>query len=205
MKRDRFVKGLLRMNGELSNLKTISFGLLGVVVVLSITLMTKSQVVTIVPPNLTETAWLDKNSASAPYMRAWSLYIAQSLGNANPATVDLVKQSIGPFLDATIYTEVMMRIDDQIDQIKRDRISLYFTPIRVITDPVAPGVFFIEGNQGLEGIVGAPVVKPVTFKISIDIKGYRPVITYLNIQQGKAVLPSIEAKQNHSRKGQERK
>lgn len=194
MKTREFKKGLLQMAGEISALKWIVIGLLGVIVILSATLMSRSQVVTIVPPNLTQTAWLDKNAASAPYMRAWAVYVAQSLGNANPASVDMVKDAIGPFLDASIYTEMMKRIDDQIDQIKRDRISLYFTPNRVITDPVAPGVFFVEGNQGLEGITGTPIIKPMTFQVNVDIKGYRPVITFVSISQGRAVLPSEAAK-----------
>lgn len=199
MKSREFKKGLLQMTGEISTLKWLVLGLLGVVAILSTTLMSRSQVVTIVPPNLTQTAWLDENAASAPYMRAWAVYVAQSLGNANPTSVDMVKDAIGPFLDAKIYTEMMKRIDDQIDQIKRDRISLYFTPNRVITDPIAPGVFYVEGNQGLEGISGAPVVKPMTFQVNVDIKGYRPVITYVNIAQGRAVLPSEAAK--HSGRG----
>lgn len=194
MKTRQFKKGLLQMSAENSTLKWFVIGLLGVVAIQAATLMSRSQVVTIVPPNLTQTTWLDENAASAPYMRAWAVYVAQSLGNANPTSVDMVKDAIGPFLDAKIYTEMMKRIDDQIDQIKRDRISLYFTPNRVITDPTAPGVFFVEGNQGLEGISGAPVVKPMTFQVNVDIKGYRPVITYVNIAQGKAVLPSEAAK-----------
>ncbi len=74
-------------------------------------------------------------------MKAWALYIADSFGNANPATLDLLKNSIGPFLDASIYTKVMKAMDDQIDQIKRDRISLSFNPVGVITDPLAVGTF----------------------------------------------------------------
>ncbi|WP_272654135.1 MULTISPECIES: TraE/TraK family type IV conjugative transfer system protein [unclassified Providencia] len=194
MKTQAFKKGLLQMTAEISTLKWVVLGLLGVVVILSATLMSRSQVVTIVPPNLTQTAWLDEHAASAPYMSAWAVYVAQSLGNANPSSVNMVKESIGPFLDAKIYNEMMKRIDDQIDQIKRDRISLYFTPNRVITDPAAPGTFFVEGNQGLEGITGQPVVKLMTFQINVDIKGYRPVITYVNIKQGKAILPSEAAK-----------
>ena len=114
----QFKKGLLQMAGEISALKWIVLGLLGVVVILSATLMSRSQVVTIIPPNLTQTAWLDENAASAPYMRAWAVYVAQSLGNANPTTVDMVKDAIGPFLDAKIYTETMKRIDDQISLMK---------------------------------------------------------------------------------------
>lgn len=194
MKVRTFRKGLLHMASEISTLKWLVLGLLGVVGILSMTLMSRSQVVTIIPPNLTQTAWLDENAASAPYMQAWAVYIAQSLGNSNPTTVDMAKDAIGPFLDARIYTEVMKRIDDQIDQIKRDRISLYFTPNRVITDSASPGVYYVEGNQGLEGISGPPVVKPMTYQVNVDIKGYRPVITYINISQGRAVLPSEAAK-----------
>ncbi|EOC0012244.1 TraE/TraK family type IV conjugative transfer system protein [Cronobacter turicensis] len=199
MKVREFKKGLLQMAGEISTYKAVVLGLIGIVAILSATLMSRSQVVAIVPPNLTQTAWLDENAASAPYMRAWAVYIAQTLGNANPSSVDMVKDAIGPFLDGKIYTETIKRIDDQIDQIKRDRISLYFTPNRVITDPVAPGTFYVEGNQGLEGISGAPVVKQMTFQINVDIKGYRPVITFINTSQGKAVLPSEAAK--HGVKG----
>lgn len=202
MKSIQFKKNLMQMTAEISTYKMAVLFLICIVAVQAATLMSRSQVVTIVPPNLTQTAWLDENAASAPYMQAWAVYVAQSLGNANPTSVDMVKNAIGPFLDAKIYTEMMKRIDDQIDQIKRDRISLYFTPNRVVSDPVAPGVFFIEGNQGLEGITGAPVVKPMTFQVNVDIKGYRPVITYVNIQQGKAQLPSEVAKRRGNSKTQ---
>ena len=202
MKSIQFKKNLMQMTAEISTYKMAVLFLICIVAVQAATLMSRSQVVTIVPPNLTQTAWLDENAASAPYMQAWAVYVAQSLGNANPTSVDMVKNAIGPFLDAKIYTEMMKRIDDQIDQIKRDRISLYFTPNRVVSDPVAPGVFFIEGNQGLEGITGAPVVKPMTFQVNVDIKGYRPVITYVNIQQGKAQLPSEVAKRRGKSKAQ---
>ncbi|WP_265524042.1 hypothetical protein [Providencia rustigianii] len=47
-----------------------------------------------------------------------------------------------------------------------------------------------QGSQGLEGITGNPIVKSVTFQMSIDVKGYRPVLTFINIKQGKAELPS---------------
>ncbi|WP_338090304.1 TraE/TraK family type IV conjugative transfer system protein [Photorhabdus luminescens] len=189
-----FEKGLLSLKGENKTLKFALLIAMFIAGILAITIMNRSQVVTIVPPNLTQTAWLDKNAASAPYMRAWAIYIAHSLGNATPASVDMLKEAIGPFLDANIYTPVMKRIDDQIDQIKRDRISLSFTPIRVITDPVAPGTFYVEGNQGLEGITGKPVTTPVNFQISIDIQGYRPIVTYININQGRSELPSDAAK-----------
>ncbi|KNC25809.1 hypothetical protein FF38_03572, partial [Lucilia cuprina] len=119
--------------------------------------MNRSQIVTIVPPNLTETTWLDEKTAGQPYMQAWAIYLANSMGNATPESVDMLKKSIGPFLDAGIYTQVMKRIDDQIDQIKRDRISLSFTPTRVYHDPKAPGTYFVEGSQGLEGIAGAAI------------------------------------------------
>ena len=204
MKREDLKKGLLSMKGENFTLKLLLLVSVLSIAILAGAIMARSQVVAIVPPNLTETSWLDKNAASAPYMRAWAVYIAQSMGNANPTTVDMLKDSIGPFLDASIYTQVMKRIDDQIDQIKRDRISLYFTPLRVISDPMSPGAFFVEGNQGLEGITGKPVIKLVTFQINIDIKGYRPVVTFINIKQGRAELPSDAAKNKNRKKKDEK-
>lgn len=190
MKSQDFKKGLLNMKGENTTLKLVLVVSIICIGILSTTLMNRSQIVTIVPPNLTETTWLDEKTAGQPYMQAWAIYLANSMGNATPESVDMLKKSIGPFLDAGIYTQVMKRIDDQIDQIKRDRISLSFTPTRVYHDPKAPDTYFVEGSQGLEGITGNPIVKSVTFQMSIDVKGYRPVLTFINIKQGKAELPS---------------
>ncbi|HEC8324745.1 TPA: traE family protein [Providencia rettgeri] len=190
MRSQDFKKGLLNMKGENTTLKLVLVVSIICIGILSATLMNRSQIVTIVPPNLTETTWLDEKTAGQPYMQAWAIYLANSMGNATPESVDMLKKSIGPFLDAGIYTQVMKRIDDQIDQIKRDRISLSFTPTRVYHDPKAPGTYFVEGSQALEGITGTPTVKSVTFQMSVDIKGYRPMLTFINIKQGKAELPS---------------
>lgn len=196
-----FRKGLVGLQSENKMMKMIAASMIMGNLILGYALVSKTQPITIVPPNLTETAWLDEKAASSSYMKAWALYIADSLGNANPASLDLLKKSIGPFLDASIYTKVMNAMDDQIDQIKRDRITLSFNPIGVVTDPLAVGTFYVSGNQTLEGITGKPVTTPVYYEISANVKGYRPIITFIEIKRGQPQLPTELEK----RKGQSQK
>ena len=194
-----FKKGLVGLQLENKSFKLIYASMILANLVLGYALLAKTQPITIIPPNLTETAWLDEKAASSSYMKAWALYIADSFGNANPATLDLLKNSIGPFLDASIYTKVMKAMDDQIDQIKRDRISLSFNPVGVITDPLAVGTFYVTGNQTLEGITGKPSTTPVYYEITVNVKGYRPIITFIEIKSGKPLLPSEEDKHKGQR------
>ena len=64
--------------------------------VLGYALLAKTQPIIIIPPNLTETAGLDEKAASSFYMKAWALYIADSFGNANPATFRFTQEFYRP-------------------------------------------------------------------------------------------------------------
>lgn len=96
MKSQDFKKGLLNMKGENTTLKLVLVVSIMCIGILSTTLMNRSQIVTIVPPNLTETTWLDEKTAGQPYMQAWAIYLTNSMGNATPDSVDMLKKSIGP-------------------------------------------------------------------------------------------------------------
>lgn len=66
-----FKKGLVGLQLENKSFKLIAASMILANLVLGYALLAKTQPITIIPPNLTETAWLDEKAASSSYMKAW--------------------------------------------------------------------------------------------------------------------------------------
>ncbi|WP_338885746.1 TraE/TraK family type IV conjugative transfer system protein [Xenorhabdus sp. TH1] len=168
-------------------------------IVLIVLVFTKNERVVIVPPNLTTTSWIDNNEGSTAYMQSWAGYIATLLGNANPTSVKFIKESLEPFLAPTNRGAIMQTIDDEIGKIKRDRVSVSFSPTKISSDPMAKGVYFVEGTQEIKSITGKKTAYSVTYIVTVFIKGYKPVVDNIRLKNGGVELPSNEAKKHEGK------
>lgn len=90
--------------------------------------MKKDQIITVVPPTLTETAWVSKTQSSSEYTTAWAMYVGMLLGNVTPENATIIKDALGPILHPDIYQSTMEVLDKQIFQIRQDRVTLSFEP-----------------------------------------------------------------------------
>ncbi|MDX1296691.1 MAG: TraE/TraK family type IV conjugative transfer system protein [Pseudomonas sp.] len=174
------------MRGENKFLR-LMLAVLGVgVMVSSCSALKKDQIITVVPPTLTEQAWVSKTQSSSEYTEAWALYIGMLLGNVTPANATIVKDALGPILDPEIYQSTMDVLDNQIFQIRQDRVSLSFEPQKVLRDNVNPNRFFITGRSISQGPAGEKRRTNRTYEIELRIQDYKPVLSWISTNAGDA-------------------
>jgi len=174
------------MRGENKFLRMIVAAMAVALVASSCSAMKKDQIITIVPPTLTDKAWVSQTQSSSEYTTAWAMYVGMLLGNVTPANATIIKDALGPILHPEIYQSTMEVLDKQIFQIRQDRVSLSFEPEKVLRDSVKENRFFITGNSISEGPAGGKRRTTRTYEIDLEIKNYKPVITWINTNSGDA-------------------
>lgn len=174
------------MRGENQFLRILLMVMAIAIIATSCSAMKKAQIITVVPPTLTETAWVSKTQSSSEYADAWALYIGMLLGNVTPANATLVKDALGSILDEEIYQSVMNVLDEQIYAIRQDRVSMSFEPQKVLRDKANENRFFITGSSIAEGPTGDKVRSTRTYEIELQIKNYKPVLSWINTNTGAA-------------------
>lgn len=182
---------------ETNNILTITNLCTAIVsIMLIILLFSKNERIIIVPPNLTTTSWIDANEGSTAYMRSWAGYIATLLGNTNPSSAPFIKESLEPFLAPTNRGAIMQTIDDETGKIRRNRVSVSFSPTKISSDPMAKGTYFVEGTQEIKSITGKAVSHSVTYIVTVFIKGYKPVVENIQLKSASVTLPTYVASEN---------
>lgn len=183
------------MRGENQFLRLIIAGLLVVNVVTATAALTRDEVITVVPPTLTEKAWLSKTSASFEYTESWAFFIAQLIGNVTPHNATVVKDALGPLLAQDIYQSVMQVLDQQIHQIRQDRVTLGFEPEKVLRDNVNPNKLYVTGRSVSQGPTGAKKRDSRTYEIELTVKDYKPVITWISTNTGDPKTSDVIARE----------
>lgn len=157
--------------------------LLAAVLVLSISVYSVDRTVVLVPPENSKTVAISRDAANVAFKQSWALYLVELVGNINPGNDDLVKDAIGPLLDSSIYREVVDVMEDQLNALKLDGISLSYEPREVFYEPQTRKVF-VTGVQTAAGPSGQPDRKTWSYELVIDIRRYRPVITHVTAYAG---------------------
>ena len=177
-------KSFSGLQGEVKFYRTALILLVFAQMVTSCASLRREEKVTVIPPTLTEKAWVSKTQASGEYTSAWALYLGMMLGNVNPDNADIIKEAIGPILDPSIYQDVMVVLDKQIQQIRQDRVSLSFEPKKVLRDNLNPSKFYVSGYSVAEGPAGDRKRENRTYEFELVIKDYRPNLTWMATTRG---------------------
>lgn len=167
--------------------KFMRIALLGVTILLFVQHCNSTQreeIITVVPPTMVESGWLSRSSSSSEYTDSWAMYLAMMLGNVNPANGTVVKETVGALLAPDIYQEVMSAMDNQIHQIRQDRVSLRFEPDKILRDADNPDRIYVTGRSVSEGVSGDKVRTSRTYEIDITIKNYKPQVHWLSTYAG---------------------
>ncbi len=167
-------------------------GLLALTVLLqTFAMMSREEVVVLVPPELTTEMRVASDQADLDYTKAWGLHIATLVGNITPGNGGFIKASIYPLLSPEVHDDVTTIIERQLDQLDRDRVALRFEPRRVFQkgDRV-----FVSG-YGVTSAVGGEEKSRTkrTYEIELEIKRHRPVILYMRTYQGDPQTDDREA------------
>lgn len=154
-------------------------GLICINILTALAALRTERSVILVPPGLTEETEVSRNRASQNFKEAWGMFVAQLLGNVTPGNVEFVRQSLSPMLSSGIYRSVMSGMAAQIEEIKREQVSLSFNPKEVLYEPETDKVF-VTGMLRMQGPGSKPVDRQRTYEMVIDINDYRPLIRHID-------------------------
>jgi conjugal transfer pilus assembly protein TraE len=136
-----------------------------------------------VPPILEGQVNVARDSASREVKEAWAVYVAELLGNVGAGSADFIQSALEPLLDPALRREVIDVIGEQVEAIKRERVSMHFSPSALHYD--APSdTFFVTGMQVSAGPASKPVRQQRTFEVRVAFRHYRPVINHLDVYPG---------------------
>jgi conjugal transfer pilus assembly protein TraE len=192
---DAFHKNFRVMQAENSWGRLIIALSLVAILFLAIIAFFRKPVVMLVPPHLTEEAELHHNKAQAGIHSAWGLFMAETLGNVTPDTASFVRNTIEPLLGPKIYNDALRLLDQQIDDIKRDRVSFSFEPREVIFDDKTGTAYVVGRHYTHQGIGNADRVNR-TYEFRWEFENYMPRLVYLNTYEG---APRVKQKQEQKK------
>lgn len=173
-------------------------GLICALIIVGIKAFSKETVVVMQPPTLHEEAWLSSRDSSRSYQESWGVFMATMLGNVTPATVDFLKERIGPLVSPAIYSEVMGALELQATQIQNDRVSMRFEMSQVAYEEET-GKVFVYGYSYTKGVTGQEDRVDRTYEYIVRINNFAPVFEYMNTYTGRPrsqrVLQEIERRE----------
>ncbi|MGI0646928.1 TraE/TraK family type IV conjugative transfer system protein [Pseudomonas aeruginosa] len=184
--------------------RKLLYAMVAINAVLVIGLFSRDTVVAITPPGMVEEGWLDSNSASDSYSEAWALYVASVVGNVKPATAGMIRQTLEPLLDESIYQDVINVVESQVAQIRRDRVVLAFEPKEVLREKDNPHKFFVVGRSVMTGPNNRPKRTNVTYEVELRIKNYRPIITFIDTYTGSPKTSDVVRREEQASKAKAR-
>ncbi|MEM1298229.1 MAG: TraE/TraK family type IV conjugative transfer system protein [Pseudomonadota bacterium] len=155
------------------------------VAVLAMQLIAKERTVVLVPPHLTSEMEVARHGVTEDYLRTWGLFIAHTIGNVTPGTVETARTVLEPMLAPAIYRGVIERMEAEIEKITRDRVVLRFEPKRVGVD-VKAGRVWVEGHTEVDTIGEGSGRGLKTYVFLLENQGYAPLITGLQTYEGAA-------------------
>lgn len=195
MNLDAFRKNFRVMQAENSWGRVIIAVGLVIIMLLTTIAFFRKPVVLLMPPNLKDVAELHHNKAQAGIHSAWSLFMAETFGNVTPDTASFVRTTIEPLLGPLIYSDALRLLDQQIDDIKRDRVSFSFEPRDVVFDDKTGTAYVVGRHYTHQGIGKADRVNR-TYEFRWEFVNYMPRLQHLNTYEG---APRVKQKQNEKK------
>ena len=109
--------------------------------------MNKNTVVTVIPYTLSSEAYITQDKASVRYKEAWGHMIASEIGNISQKNFNFLKSRLAPLVSPSIYGEFFKKLEDEIAQIKEDKIIISFAPAAVVYEPNTDKVFVFGRSE----------------------------------------------------------
>ena len=132
--------------------------------------------VVLVPPMHDERLEISVTQASVGYKKAWALTVSELAGNVTPGNADLVLKALGDLLSPSAYRTIASELAAQVNDIKRDSLTVSFEPRQILYEPPTQKVF-VTGQFSSKGVSGSPIEAVRTYELTVDIRFGRPWIT----------------------------
>lgn len=146
--------------------------------------VSRKTTVVLVPPEISEKFEVAVNAANSAYYQSWALYLANILGNVTPSNMGMIEEAIGPFLSEELYPRLIGSIRDELDGIRRAKVSTYFRPER-IESKAGTSVFEVTGQHVVVSPAGAETSTLRTYIFHLAIRQGRPFVTGFDVTNGR--------------------
>ena len=107
--------------------------------------------------------------------------LANVIGNANPSNAEYVKNTILNFASSKIYNKVKDILIDQINELKRDKVTLVFESDNVQFEN---GTVYVSGKSIIRGITGREKQSIRTYVMQFKVINYTPTLDFIDIYDG---------------------
>jgi conjugal transfer pilus assembly protein TraE len=174
------------LGGALKENHLTRYVLLGLVlsnVFLAMFVMSKKDIVVMVPPNLRERSELAENKASAGLKETWATYVATMLGNVTPRTAPYLVETLGKFIAPAASRELLDGITEQTKTIQDEQVTIQFTPNQVFYLP-NKDVVVVSGEFSMRGMRENERRMVRTYEIGIDVSNYMVRVDSLTVYEG---------------------
>ena len=176
---------------ELRVLRLLAVGLLLTNLAGAYALATVEKTVVLVPPVLEGQVQVARDSASQEVREAWALYVAELLGNTAPGTAGFLEAAIEPLLAPALRPGVVKAINEQVAEIKRERVRIDFA-VRAIAHDPKTGMIYVSGTQTTTGPGGNPKAQPRTYELQVGFRNYRPIITHIDAYAAEPRIAQVQ-------------
>ena len=178
--------------------RVMGVGQMIALVIMSYAVIHTDKIIVLSPPNLSKEVEIARDKASLAYKKGFAMYLATLGGNVTPGNGTIIKEAVGPLLSPAIYRQVMDNIEQQINALKLDRITLEYTP-KAITYEEETGKIFVSGIQTSRGPSGQPDIKRRTYEFIIEMQNYRPILVHAAAYSGDPkTLQTMQAQEEKS-------
>ena len=152
--------------------------------VLAVAAMRNEPTLVLVPDALSDRAEVGPAFADQGFKESWALYLAQTIGNITPSTVEFTVDRIATLLSPRVYQQTIVDLRAQMHDIQRDQVTTRFEPREVLYEKSTDTVF-VSGFSYTAGPTGAETRQPRVFEFQITIDRYRPVFDRIETYQGR--------------------
>lgn len=144
-------KRLTNLNFQRNSLLGLSAVLMGVVFLQTILLFFKNDRVIIMPPETKQSFWVEGNRFSPVYLEEQGLYFAHLLLDVSVSNILSQGEILLRYVDPKYHGDFKKRLLEDEQRLKKDNLSLMFTPIEC---EVFPDHLMVELTGDLNGYVG---------------------------------------------------
>jgi conjugal transfer pilus assembly protein TraE len=159
--------------------RVVCLVLLGANLLLGVAVLSRREVVVLVPPSLDNRVKISLSRADRKYQESWALFFALLLGNITPQNLQFTLNEVEKYLAPSIYHDLINQIYEQAKGIKEADIATSFVPRELVYDGKTNHVL-VKGQMEMRGAFGKPQDMGKIFEFGIAVHNYYPQITYLD-------------------------
>lgn len=169
----KFIKNWQETKASNKLLTILASGLVVANILLAGKLISVEEKVVMIPPNLSEEAWVSKNAASSSLHRTWGLYVATLAGNVNPGNVDFTVKELTNLASPRIYADFKNFLLSEAESIRLHKATSVFEATNVHYD-TEDNFVYVVGVQTVSTPEGGDETKKIYYKIQFEINNSRP-------------------------------